>query len=191
MLDTFRMIATHPARLARRLRDHDGAARVGRSRRGAVAEGWRASRVPLRIVPLFETSRDLQNAGRRSTRCLALPWYRERIGGRQEVMIGYSDSAKDVGRLTAGWDLYRAQEEIVATCRAHGVAGDAVPRPRRQRRARRRADPHGHSGRSRRLDRRNAPRHRAGRNDAGAVRSAGHRACARWRSTRPARSRRG
>ncbi len=36
-------------------------------------------------------------------------------------MIGYSDSAKDVGRLTAGWDLYRAQEAIVATCRAQGV----------------------------------------------------------------------
>ena len=36
-------------------------------------------------------------------------------------MIGYSDSAKDVGRLTAGWDLYRAQEAVVATCRAQGV----------------------------------------------------------------------
>ena len=36
-------------------------------------------------------------------------------------MIGYSDSAKDVGRLTAGWDLYKAQEEIVAACGRHGV----------------------------------------------------------------------
>ena len=37
-------------------------------------------------------------------------------------MIGYSDSAKDVGRLTAGWDLFKAQEEVVASCQRHGVA---------------------------------------------------------------------
>ena len=36
-------------------------------------------------------------------------------------MVGYSDSAKDVGRLTAGWELYKAQEAIVAACRRHGV----------------------------------------------------------------------
>ncbi len=79
-------------------------------------------REPLRVVPLFETSRDLQHAGATLDALLDIAWYRERIGGRQEVMIGYSDSAKDVGRLTAGWDLYRAQEAIVATCRAHDVA---------------------------------------------------------------------
>jgi len=38
------------------------------------------------------------------------------------VMIGYSDSAKDAGRFSAAWALYRAQEDIVATCREHGVA---------------------------------------------------------------------
>jgi phosphoenolpyruvate carboxylase len=36
-------------------------------------------------------------------------------------MIGYSDSAKEVGRLTAGWNLYRAQEDVVGVCRAAGV----------------------------------------------------------------------
>jgi phosphoenolpyruvate carboxylase len=51
----------------------------------------------------------------------ALDWYRERIGGRQEVMIGYSDSAKDVGRFAAAWDLYRAQEDVVAASRRHAV----------------------------------------------------------------------
>ena len=48
---------------------------------------------------------------------LAIPEYRDRIGGRQEVMIGYSDSAKDGGRLAANWALYRAQESIVDVCR--------------------------------------------------------------------------
>jgi phosphoenolpyruvate carboxylase len=76
---------------------------------------------PLRVVPLFETSRDLENAGGVLDQLLSLGWYRDRIQGRQEVMIGYSDSAKDVGRLAASWDLYKAQEEIVASCRRHGV----------------------------------------------------------------------
>jgi phosphoenolpyruvate carboxylase len=72
-------------------------------------------------VPLFETSRDLRNAGGVLDALFSIPWYRERIGGRQEVMIGYSDSAKDAGRLTAGWDLYRAQEEVVNVCRRHDI----------------------------------------------------------------------
>ncbi len=77
---------------------------------------------PLRTVPLFETSRDLQQASAVLDSLLEIPWYRDRIAGRQEVMIGYSDSAKDVGRLAAGWDLYKAQESIVATCKHHRVA---------------------------------------------------------------------
>jgi phosphoenolpyruvate carboxylase len=77
---------------------------------------------PLRVVPLFETSRDLRNAGDVMDALLAIPWYRDRTAGRQEVMIGYSDSAKDVGRLTAGWDLYNAQERIIEACARHGVS---------------------------------------------------------------------
>ena len=76
---------------------------------------------PLRVVPLFETSRDLQNAGRVLESLLSIDWYHARIGGRQEVMIGYSDSAKDVGRFAAGWDLHKAQEAVVAACRRFGV----------------------------------------------------------------------
>ena len=84
----------------------------------------KASRVPapLRVVPLFETSRDLQHAGAVIDALLEQPSYLARTGGRQEVMIGYSDSAKDVGRVTAGWDLYRAQEAIVAASARHGIA---------------------------------------------------------------------
>src|SRR5688500_14581304 len=52
---------------------------------------------------------------------LAIPEYRDRIGGRVEVMIGYSDSAKDGGRLAANWALYGAQESIVDVCRDAGV----------------------------------------------------------------------
>jgi phosphoenolpyruvate carboxylase len=75
----------------------------------------------LRTVPLFEQVDDLRSAGDTMRALLALPWYRERIGGRQEVMVGYSDSAKDGGRLAANWALYRAQETLVEVCREANV----------------------------------------------------------------------
>jgi phosphoenolpyruvate carboxylase len=77
-----------------------------------------------RVVPLFETSRDLHAAAPMIDALLSIPWYRQRVmdqEGRLEVMVGYSDSAKDVGRFTAAWDLYKAQEAIVTASRAHGV----------------------------------------------------------------------
>jgi phosphoenolpyruvate carboxylase len=77
---------------------------------------------PLRIVPLIETAAALEGAGAMLRDLLRLPAYRSRFGGRQEVMIGYSDSARDIGRFSAAWALYRAQEDIVAACRGEGVA---------------------------------------------------------------------
>jgi phosphoenolpyruvate carboxylase len=77
---------------------------------------------PLRVVPLFETARDLRQASSVLDTLLDVSSYAAVIGGRQEVMIGYSDSAKDVGRLTAGWELYKAQEAVVDTCRRHAIA---------------------------------------------------------------------
>jgi phosphoenolpyruvate carboxylase len=121
VLDTFRMIAAAaPGSL--------GAYVITMTRSAsdvlAVAVLQKAMRVaePLRVVPLFETSRDLQQAGAVVDTLLEQPLYRARTGGRQEVMIGYSDSAKDVGRVAAGWDLYKAQEAVVASCARHGVA---------------------------------------------------------------------
>jgi phosphoenolpyruvate carboxylase len=76
---------------------------------------------PQRVVPLFETARDLEHAGAIMSDLLAIPWYRDRISGHQEVMIGYSDSAKDAGRMSADWALYRAQEDVVAACENSGV----------------------------------------------------------------------
>jgi len=76
---------------------------------------------PMRVVPLFETLADLDNAGPVLTRLLALPGYRARLQGPQEVMIGYSDSAKDAGTTAAAWAQYRAQEALVEICRKQGV----------------------------------------------------------------------
>ena len=65
------------------------------------------------VAPLFETLDDLNNAKTVMQRLLDIPWYREKIQGKQMVMIGYSDSAKDAGTLAASWAQYRSQEELV------------------------------------------------------------------------------
>jgi phosphoenolpyruvate carboxylase len=83
-------------------------------REAAVAE-------PLRVVPLFETIKDLRRAGDTMAKLLGLDLYRTLIDGRQEVMVGYSDSSKDSGRFTAAWELFQAQEQIVTACRTAGV----------------------------------------------------------------------
>jgi phosphoenolpyruvate carboxylase len=70
----------------------------------------------LDIVPLFETIGDLRVAAAIMARVYALPIYREWIasrGAQQEIMLGYSDSNKDGGYLTANWELYRAEIELV------------------------------------------------------------------------------
>lgn len=76
---------------------------------------------PLRVVPLFETLTDLQGAADCLTQLLDIPWYREHIQGEQEIMIGYSDSAKDAGHLAAAWALYQTQEQLVAVAKEQGV----------------------------------------------------------------------
>ncbi len=90
----------------------------------AVAVLLKASGVQRRvgIVPLFETLSDLDNAGAVLDCLLDLPWYRQWCGDTQQVMIGYSDSAKDAGQLAAAWAQYRAQEQLRAVAARHGVA---------------------------------------------------------------------
>ncbi|KAL8461109.1 hypothetical protein ACS0TY_032546 [Phlomoides rotata] len=78
-------------------------------------------KTPLRVVPLFEKLADLENAPAAVARLFSIDWYRDRINGKQEVMIGYSDSGKDAGRLSAAWQLYKAQEELVQVAKEYGV----------------------------------------------------------------------
>ncbi|CAH9082129.1 unnamed protein product [Cuscuta epithymum] len=79
----------------------------------------------LRVVPLFETVKDLREAGSVIRKLLSIDWYRDHIkknhNGHQEVMVGYSDSGKDAGRFTAAWELYKAQEDVIAACNEHGI----------------------------------------------------------------------
>lgn len=75
----------------------------------------------VRVVPLFETESDLKSAAQVMRKVFATEVYRARIKNSQEIMIGYSDSAKDAGRLAAAWALYQAQEELVSLCKEQGI----------------------------------------------------------------------
>ena len=84
----------------------------------------RAPHLDLAIIPLFETITDLEAAPVIMRAALSHPLYRQWTklrGDAQEVMLGYSDSNKDGGYLTANWALYRAQQALTAVHREFGV----------------------------------------------------------------------
>ncbi|MGQ0484113.1 MAG: phosphoenolpyruvate carboxylase [Hyphomicrobiales bacterium] len=79
----------------------------------------------LRIVPLFETIDDLQRAPAILRDMLAAPVVRSSAaghGGRQEIMLGYSDSNKDGGFFCASFELFEAQRRLLRVGREAGVA---------------------------------------------------------------------
>ena len=81
-------------------------------------------RLDVNIIPLFETIEDLQKSAATMAGVFRLPAYRQLLAGRgdeQEVMLGYSDSNKDGGFLTSGWELYKAEIELARVFSEHGV----------------------------------------------------------------------
>ncbi|MFG1345389.1 phosphoenolpyruvate carboxylase [Xanthobacter autotrophicus DSM 431] len=86
------------------------------------AEGQLSSEV--NVIPLFETISDLKASARVMERAFSIPAYRRLVASRgdeQEVMLGYSDSNKDGGFVTSGWELYKAEIGLIEVFRAHGV----------------------------------------------------------------------
>ena len=75
----------------------------------------------LRVVPLFETLDDLINAKSIMEKIFSLNWYRKLINFKQEIMIGYSDSSKDAGKLSASWHQYKLQEEIIKLAKKYKI----------------------------------------------------------------------
>ncbi len=73
----------------------------------------------LPIAPLFETLDDLERAPEILSTWFALPGRSK--PGHQHVMLGYSDSNKDCGYVTANWALFEAQDEIARVGRESGV----------------------------------------------------------------------
>ena len=75
----------------------------------------------LRVVPLFETLDDLINGKKIMEKLFSLKWYRKYILNKQEIMIGYSDSSKDAGKLSASWHQYKLQEEIIKLAKKYKI----------------------------------------------------------------------
>ena len=78
----------------------------------------------INIIPLFETIEDLRGCGPIMDELFSIPYYRALLksrGDTQEVMLGYSDSNKDGGYLTANWELYKAEVILVKIFEKHGI----------------------------------------------------------------------
>ncbi len=75
----------------------------------------------LRVVPLFETLDDLINGKEIMEKLFSLKWYRKYIKNKQEIMIGYSDSSKDAGKLSASWHQYKLQEDIIKLAKKYKI----------------------------------------------------------------------
>ncbi len=89
---------------------------------GKVGEDWFCA---IRVSPLFETIEDLAHIRQVMGALFDDPTYSELLkasGNQQEVMLGYSDSCKDGGILASNWNLYDAQQKIIALADNKGVA---------------------------------------------------------------------
>ncbi|HLT71215.1 MAG TPA: phosphoenolpyruvate carboxylase, partial [Cyclobacteriaceae bacterium] len=81
-------------------------------------------RLPLDIVPLFETIEDLLSAPEVMTALYQIPAYREHLkkrGNKQTIMLGFSDGTKDGGYLRANWSIFCAKEELTRVSRENDI----------------------------------------------------------------------
>lgn len=79
--------------------------------------------LPLDIVPLFETIEDLAHAETVMRAVFSIPAYREHLeqrGGKQTIMLGFSDGTKDGGYLRANWSIFMAKESLTRVTREFG-----------------------------------------------------------------------
>ena len=77
----------------------------------------------LDIVPLFESIEDLANAADVMASLYNVPAYREHLkrrGGKQTIMLGFSDGTKDGGYLRANWSIFQAKENLTRITREQG-----------------------------------------------------------------------
>ncbi|MGY3568511.1 phosphoenolpyruvate carboxylase [Vibrio paucivorans] len=120
VLDTCKIVAAQP-------REAFGAYVISMARTAsdvlAVHLLLQESGCPYRmdVCPLFETLDDLNNAESVVKQLMGIDLYRGFIQNHQMVMIGYSDSAKDAGVMSAGWAQYHAMESLVKVAEDEGV----------------------------------------------------------------------
>lgn len=87
--------------------------------------GFGAETLAINVVPLFETIEDLRAAPDTMRDLISVPLARRSLKKPDrniEIMLGYSDSNKDGGYLTASWELYRAQRKLMRVLQELGFS---------------------------------------------------------------------
>lgn len=90
----------------------------------AMAEQLGVSKMQLDVTPLFETIDDLARSHNEMEQLYQTPKYMEHLkkrGGRQYIMLGFSDGTKDGGYFSANWSIYKAKERMTEVSRANGI----------------------------------------------------------------------
>lgn len=86
--------------------------------------GWTEDELTIDFVPLFETVHDLADAGAIMETLYSHPFYKKHLayrGGKQHIMLGFSDSTKDGGYLMANWSIFNAKVALTATADKHNI----------------------------------------------------------------------
>lgn len=86
--------------------------------------GFNDSKLPVDIIPLFETIDDLKNAAEVMKELYLNKTYAEHLRNRknrQTIMLGFSDGTKDGGYLMANWSIYKAKEALTSVSKEYGI----------------------------------------------------------------------
>lgn len=86
--------------------------------------GWTEDDLTVDFVPLFETVHDLADAAEIMETLYSHPFYKKHLayrGGKQHIMLGFSDSTKDGGYLMANWSIFNAKVTLTATADKHNI----------------------------------------------------------------------
>ncbi|MDQ7948911.1 MAG: phosphoenolpyruvate carboxylase [Pedobacter sp.] len=86
--------------------------------------GWEADQLTIDFVPLFETVNDLSGAAEIMEVLYNHPFYQQHLakrGGKQDIMLGFSDSTKDGGYLMANWSIFKAKVTLTETSEKHNI----------------------------------------------------------------------
>jgi phosphoenolpyruvate carboxylase len=86
--------------------------------------GWSVEELTIDFVPLFETVNDLAVAGEIMEKLYTHPFYKAHLakrGHKQDIMLGFSDSTKDGGYLTANWSIFKAKVNLTKVAEAHNI----------------------------------------------------------------------
>ena len=86
--------------------------------------GWTEDDLTVDFVPLFETVHDLADAAEIMETLYSHPFYKKHLayrGGKQHIMLGFSDSTKDGGYLMANWSIFNAKVALTATADKHNI----------------------------------------------------------------------